>query len=139
MSEELVAKWDGRYRAARIEDYRAAAAQSLAVRARAADLSAADWPRATFDVVVVVRFLERALCDAIAAALRPGGLLFYQTFTRERSGPGPSNPDFLLAPGELLGLFPGLQTVYYREDRLIGDLAAGLRGEALLVARAQAP
>ena len=121
---------------ARLNDY--ARAQGLALTARVADLVESGLPTATYDLVVVVRFLERSLCPAIAAALRPGGLLFYQTFTRERTGPGPSNPDFLLAPGELARLFGELRTVYYREDGLLGDTRVGLRGEALLVARAPA-
>jgi len=89
----------------------------------------------SFDVVVVSRFLHRPLCAALVAALRPGGLLFYQTFTRRKvTGRGPSNPDFLLADGELLELFRDLQPVIYREERDIGDPASGLRDQAMLVA-----
>jgi 2-polyprenyl-3-methyl-5-hydroxy-6-metoxy-1,4-benzoquinol methylase len=35
-----------------------------------------------FDVIVISRFLDRTLCNAIMAALKPEGLLFYQTFIR---------------------------------------------------------
>lgn len=99
-----------------------------------------------FDVVVVARFLERSICPAIAAALRPGGTLYFQTFTR-----GPSSPAFVLGPNELLGLFPGLDVLAYREpgpaDGVGGDAAHGTgygtkhgavngeRTEAMLVAR----
>ena len=91
----------------------------------------------SFDVIVVSRFLHRALCPALAAALRPDGLLFYQTFSRERpaSCMGPENPDFLLAEGELLRLFPALQIRLYREEGLPGDTQQGLRGEAWLIAQ----
>ena len=34
-----------------------------------------------FDVIVVSCYLERALCTSLVKALRPKGLLFYQTFT----------------------------------------------------------
>ncbi len=64
----------------------------------------------SFDVIVVARFLERGLCPAIAEALRPGGVLLYQSFTH-----GLSNPDYLLGPNELLGLFPALDVLGYRE------------------------
>ncbi len=37
-----------------------------------------------FDVIVVSRFLDRTLSDAIIDALKPDGLLFYQTFTRDK-------------------------------------------------------
>ncbi len=111
-----------------------AAARPLTAAVR--DVVAEPPPPRSFDVVLVSRFLERALCPAINASLRPGGLLFYQTFTRTRvGGSGPNNPHYLLAEGELLGLFPELHPVVYRDEALIGDINRGLRGEALLVAR----
>jgi tellurite methyltransferase len=70
----------------------------------------------SFDVIVISRFLERTLCPAISAALKPGGLLFYQTYTREKQGvEGPNNPHFLLVKGELLVLFSELEVVAYQE------------------------
>jgi SAM-dependent methyltransferase len=90
----------------------------------------------SFDVIVVSRFLDRALGGPIQSALKPGGLLFYQTFTREKAFPGgPSNPEFLLVPGELLSLFEGLRPVVYREEGLLGDTARGLRNQACLIAQ----
>ncbi len=65
----------------------------------------------TFDVITVSRFLDRSLCPSIEKALRPGGVLFYQTFTR-----GLSNPDFLLKPNELLRLFPNLHVQYFSDS-----------------------
>lgn len=89
----------------------------------------------TFDVIVVSRFLDRSLTRPIMEALRPGGLLYYQTYTREKTMEiGPSNPDYLLAPGELLHLFAALRPVVYREEGLLGDPAEGFRNQALLVA-----
>ncbi len=104
--------------------------------ARRRDVVEAPPEPESFDVVVVVRFLDRALAPAIAACLRPGGLLLAQTFTQERvSGRGPGRDAFRLAPGELLTLYPGLEPVVYREEGRLGDLDQGLRDEALLVAR----
>ncbi|MCB1734127.1 MAG: class I SAM-dependent methyltransferase [Gammaproteobacteria bacterium] len=96
-----------------------------------------DPPEAdSFDVIVVSRYLERALCPAIAAALRPGGLLFYQTFVREAvDDTGPRTAAFRLEPGELLSLFAGLQVVHYTDLACIGDTAQGLRNEAQLIAQ----
>jgi SAM-dependent methyltransferase len=74
---------------------------------RVADLEGAPWPfaAASFDAVVVANYLHRPLFGAILAALRPGGVLIYETFMAgtERFG-RPSNPDFLLRPGELLAV-----------------------------------
>lgn len=70
--------------------------------------------------VLVFRFLFRPLARDLAATLRPGGLLLYETFTRvQRDLPrGPRNPSFLLREGELPELFADLELVAYEETRL---------------------
>jgi 2-polyprenyl-3-methyl-5-hydroxy-6-metoxy-1,4-benzoquinol methylase len=84
-----------------------------------------------FDVIVVSRFLDRTLMNAIIDALKPNGLLFYQTFTREKAtDTPPHNPDYLLANNELLALFAPLTAVFYQENVLIGQQQRGLRNEA---------
>ncbi|HEY4372276.1 MAG TPA: class I SAM-dependent methyltransferase [Burkholderiales bacterium] len=80
---------------------------SAAITVRHADLEAGAWPYADgmFDGVVVTNYLFRPLLPLIAACLAPGGVLLYETFGRGNESYGrPSNPDFLLAPGELLGV-----------------------------------
>jgi SAM-dependent methyltransferase len=61
-------------------------------------------PRA-FGAVVVTNYLWRPILDAIVDAVADGGWLLYETFAvgNERFG-RPTNPDFLLRPGELLEL-----------------------------------
>lgn len=112
-----------------------ARAQGLSIQSRVRDVVAEPPPAGTFDVIVVAHFLERALFPALAAALRPGGLLFYQTWTREAvTGRGPANPAYRLEPGELLRAFAGLRVLAYREEGCVGDVAGGLRDQAWLVA-----
>lgn len=67
-----------------------------------------------FDLIVVSYYLYRPLCAMIPQLLKPGGMLFYQTF-HQRKDPniGPGNLDFLLKPNELLALFPTLDVVFY--------------------------
>jgi SAM-dependent methyltransferase len=69
------------------------------------DLENEPWPYAAdeFAAIVVVRYLHRALFPELLLSLAPGGVLIYETFAvgQERFG-RPSNPDFLLRPGELL-------------------------------------
>lgn len=82
-----------------------------------ADLEAGPWPLADrrFGAVVVTNYLWRPLLPRIVAAVAPGGMLVYETFARgnERFGK-PSNPDFLLADGELLDAVRGkLHVVAY--------------------------
>ncbi len=92
-------------------------------------------PARRFDVIAVSYYLERRLAPQIAAALRPGGLLFYQTFTRIAVGSeGPSNPAFRLDDNELLQLFGDLRVRFYREENRLGDLSRGIRDVAMLVA-----
>lgn len=89
-----------------------------------------------FDVIVVAHFLNRDLASAITAALRPDGLLFYQTFSREAvTDSGPSNPAYRLNTNELLRLFPGLVLRFYREEGRVGDCRRGTRDLAQLVAQ----
>lgn len=61
-----------------------------------------------YDGIVVANYLHRPLLPGLAEALAPGGVLIYETFMRgnERFGK-PSNPDFLLRPGELLEAYAG--------------------------------
>ncbi|MDX1712103.1 MAG: methyltransferase domain-containing protein, partial [Rhodovibrionaceae bacterium] len=56
-----------------------------------------------FACVVVTNYLYRPILPTILDCVGSGGLLIYETFARgnERFGK-PSNPDFLLRPGELL-------------------------------------
>src|SRR5262249_40927190 len=68
-----------------------------------------------FAGVVVTNYLHRPLLAQIVAAVMPEGVLLYETFAQgnERYGP-PSNPDYLLRPGELLEAVRGrLMVVAY--------------------------
>ncbi|MBK7947683.1 MAG: methyltransferase domain-containing protein [Deltaproteobacteria bacterium] len=67
-------------------------------------------PGAPFAAVLVFRYLHRPLAPSIEGWLAPGGLLLYETFTTEQRGLGwgPTRDAFLLRPGELPTLFPGL-------------------------------
>jgi len=115
----------------------AAKGKGLNIMTRHADLEETPLPQAAFDLIVVSGFLSRSLCPAIAEALRPGGLLAYQTYTQFKPAEGlqgPRNPDYLLAPGELLQLFGDLSPCVYREERGYGDLELGLRNQAYLLA-----
>ncbi|WP_292934635.1 class I SAM-dependent methyltransferase [Noviherbaspirillum sp.] len=63
------------------------------------------WPFAEerFAGIVVTNYLHRPLFPHIFRSLRPGGMLIYETFAQGNEHFGkPSNPSFLLQPGELL-------------------------------------
>ncbi len=89
-----------------------------------------------YDVIVVSYFLSRNLFPQIVASLKPGGLLFYQTWSQLKvTDAGPSNPDFRLRAGELLDLCDSLQVVLYRENGALGKTSIGLRDEAFIIAQ----
>lgn len=75
------------------------------VTTREADLEDGPWPYAgeRFDAVVVANYLYRPRLAQLFDCVAAGGILIYETFMlgNERFGK-PSNPDFLLQPGELL-------------------------------------
>jgi len=90
----------------------------------AADIEAGPWPLADrrFDLVVVTNYLWRPLLPAVVEAVADGGWLIYETFAVGNGSVGkPSNPDFLLRPGELLdALRPALRVVAYEDGFLAG-------------------
>ncbi len=135
---------------------REAEERGVMVRALVRDVVAAPPAPASFDVIVVAHFLERALAPALVRALRPGGLLYYQTWTRTRVDEiGPRDDAYRLEDGELLRMFAagavgitpdhadrgaassaaGLQVLAYREEGRVGDLTRGFRNQAMLVGR----
>ena len=81
------------------------------------DLESSSLPPDRFDVITCFYYRDPRLYPQIISALRPGGLLFYETFTREqlRFPTGPRNPAHLLVPGELLRAFGELEVLFYRE------------------------
>ena len=76
------------------------------------------WPLRgeKFEGIVVTNYLHRPLFPRLIEALAPGGVLLYETFMlgNERFGK-PSNPEFLLRPGELREAFAGLSEMGFEE------------------------
>ena len=101
----------------------------LPVTATVANLEGDDpaLGRQAFDVIVVVHYLHRPLFPSLIAALRDGGVLVYETFTRDQALRGkPTNPAFLLEPGELQRLVAPLEILATREDDINGQCVASV-------------
>ena len=106
-------------------DRDAAALAPLAVIAETieADIENGPWPLAgrRFDAVVVTNYLWRPLMPAVVDSVDAGGVLVYETFAAGNETVGrPSNPDFLLRPGELLGAVAPLRIVAFEDGFLTG-------------------
>jgi SAM-dependent methyltransferase len=98
-----------------------------------ADLEQGAWPLSgrTFTGVVVTHYLWRPTWAQLLACLAPGGVLIYETFSRQHAQIGkPSRDDFLLLPGELLERCSSLRVVAYEDgflphpDRFIQRIVA---------------
>lgn len=76
---------------------------------------------AAYDLIAVFHYLHRPLFPQLLAALRPGGLLIYETFTTAQARIGrPTNPAFLLEPGELQARTSRLELLDAREGLIDG-------------------
>jgi len=89
------------------------------IRADLEDGSPWPLPGERFEGIVVTNYLYRPLFPVLADSLAEGGVLIYETFMagNERFG-RPSNPAFLLRPGELLEAFRGLIVKGFEEGPL---------------------
>ena len=100
------------------------------LEAAGADLGTEEW-----ELVLVFNYLHRALFPALVRSLKPGGVLLYETYTREQAKRGrPTSPDHLLEPGELPRLVAPLEVVRQREGdyegRALASVAARRPGSA---------
>ena len=93
------------------------------------------WPfeGRRFGGIVVTNYLHRPLLPVLAGSLAEGGVLIYETFMlgNEKFGK-PSNPNFLLRPGELLQAFAGLTVAAFEQgatDKAVVQRICVIRGE----------
>src|SRR5882762_983494 len=88
------------------------------VRFVQADLESVPWPFGAerYAAIIVTNYLHRPLLPQLEAALAEEGVLLYETFMvgNEKYG-RPSNPAFLLQPGELLQAFRGLTPIAFEQ------------------------
>jgi SAM-dependent methyltransferase len=110
----------------------AARALDLSLSAVCADATVFPLPREYFHVVVVTRYLDRALFPALRASLHSDGVLLYETFTERQlqHGRGPRSPQHLLAPGELRTLVRGMD-VLFDEEVTVPDAVARIAARQL--------
>ena len=89
------------------------------IQANLEDGSPWPLPGERFEAVVVTNYLNRPLFPRLLESLSPGGVLIYETFMlgNERFGK-PSNPAFLLRPGELLEAFKELSLEGFEEGEV---------------------
>ena len=110
--------------------------RKLSINVQARDVVANPPEADSFDIIVVSRFLDRTLIPKIRAAIKSGGLIFYQTFIQDKiNDKGPSNPEYLLDKNELLSFFNDWRILLYHEEGSVGNIEQGFRNQAMLIAQ----
>jgi tellurite methyltransferase len=94
----------------------AARSEGLDLRAVQADLESFPLPHACYDAAINVRYLQRSLFTGLQRAVKPGGLILFETFLIDQQTLGhPRNPAFLLQRGELRAAFCRCDILMYEE------------------------
>jgi len=106
---------------------------NLALEAAVTDLSNPWLPAEYFDAILNFHFLERATIPVYRQALKPGGLIFFDTFSKRRDRN--DNPVYYLDHGELKGWFHDFEIIHYAENDLLPSENHSERGLAQLIAR----
>ena len=80
-----------------------------------ADLDKWEIKQNTFDLILCFNFLDRRIFPVIKNALKPGGLIFYETFTVDYLKYSNFKREWVLEHNELLDTFKELRVLNYRE------------------------
>jgi tellurite methyltransferase len=91
--------------------------RGLMIRPLIADIEDS-WPfrAGSFDLVVNINFLNRGMVPLLIEALKPGGMLFFDTFLIDQVQFGhPSEPEFTLRHYELREMLSAMELLRYRE------------------------
>ena len=83
------------------------------------------WPfvAASLNAIIITNYLHRALFPLLLASLADGGFIIVETFAQGNGMFGkPSNPNFLLEPGELIHIMsqvPSMRIMAYEDGRVL--------------------
>jgi tellurite methyltransferase len=100
----------------------AGAGKHLPLHLVVADVDQFALPADAFALIIVFRFYDRQLIPAIKQALKPGGLIIYQTFNLNRLRSTPHmNRHYLLEPGELQRVLGDFEKIASNDTADIGE------------------
>jgi rhodanese-related sulfurtransferase len=94
------------------------------------------WSAERYALILTTRYLHRPLFPRLTAALAPRGTLLYETFLEAQAARGrPTNPDFLLRPGELAQLVQPLEVLRAHEGEVDGAMVAAVAARCVAAPR----
>ncbi len=92
-----------------------AAEKRVSIRTEVADLDSYAFEESAFDLILCFNFLDRRLFPGIRQALKPGGLVFYETFNLDHLKYTSFRREWVLEYNELIRLFQDYRVLRYRE------------------------
>lgn len=109
----------------------------LLIYPRVVNMETEQLPKQKYQVIVNFNYLQRSLFTGIKEALLPGGLLFFETFTKDHIEllGHKINPDYTLGYNELLYTFSDLRILHYCEAVILDKDIGKKKDVASLVAR----
>ncbi len=114
--------------------------RALEVNWVVADLDDYELVPAAYDVIAVIRYVNRSLWPRLIDALAPGGWLLVEHHMKTTADvDGPGSPEFKLDPQELLSAFGTLRILFYEETLTDGDRPGRRHALARLVAAKDGP
>jgi tellurite methyltransferase len=102
--------------------------KGVAIETCLVDLDSWEIRQNAFDLILCFNFLDRKIFSSMKNALKPGGLIFYETFTVDYLKYSNFKREWVLEHNELLDAFSELRILSYREvdtnDKAFASLIA---------------
>ena len=89
--------------------------KGVSIKTQLVDLDNWKIKQNAFDLILCFNFLDRRIFPAIKCALKPRGLMFYETFTVDYLKYSSFKREWVLEHNELIDAFSELRILYYRE------------------------
>ena len=89
--------------------------KSITIETVVTDLDHWQFSQNTFDLVLCFNFLDRKIFPEIKKSLKPGGLIFFETFTIDYLKYSNFKREWVLDHNELLNVFNEFRILRYRE------------------------
>ncbi len=109
--------------------------RGLSVSWRVGDIEELEYTEAKYQLITMVRHLNRSVWPSIRNALAADGwLVVEQHLKTRREVAGPSSDEFRVSPGELLATFGDLRVIKYLEEYTRSDETGRMYAMASMLA-----